>query len=323
MVLAAGAAGAAALGALPAMAQQAPAPPAPLSPGPGASGSNATVVGHVDSPIGGAPVSPNGTIGVVGWADDEQAQGWSGFDQVELTNGPIDQGGTVLGQGTVGLPRQDVAQGLTNAGAATAGFQVTVANNAALASASGTTPLYVYLHSPSRGWWYLPMTVFVSASPFVQNQVVQNGLVVSAAWYQASNVTPQPLQGATITNLKGTLIVGGYAFDTNSLATPGDGIQSVHVYVDGLPGNAASVDLGLAQLNDNAGATPPQGYPSNSGFALLINTSAWPAAPANATPNQMLWPTGAHTMYFVATGTGGQTATTSVSFITSQDNDLP
>lgn len=310
------------LGASTALGQQAPNGPSSLNVGPGAAGDGSQVIGHIDSPQAGTPFYPGAGIGVTGWALDTSAQGWSGVDRVEVMNGPKQSGGTVLAHGTVGLTRSDVAQVMSLPNAAQSGFQVTVPAKPALTNTAGPQQFYVYLHTPGRGWWWLPLIVTMNASAVVQAQTVQNGLVMTGAWIWGNSPQPEALQGATISNGHAGYKVIGYAYAPAQVQASHDGIQSVHAYLDGLSGDPNSVDLGLAALDDQGGQPTPQGYPSDSGFSFWVNPTVW-TGPGNAGGAAMGWPTGSHTLYLVATSLTGQSATVSASLTVSQDQDIP
>src|SRR5262249_39571622 len=63
-------------------------------PGPGASGDN-SYIAFLEQPAGGLATS-GGAFVVSGWLVDTTAQGWAGFDQVQVYNGLMGAGGTLL-----------------------------------------------------------------------------------------------------------------------------------------------------------------------------------------------------------------------------------
>src|SRR5579859_682731 len=109
-------------------------------PGPDGVGS-ATFSGSIDRASGGQ---------VNGWVVDTTAQGWTGIDDVQLWDGLMSAGGRMVGHAAIQLARPDVATALNNPYWGASGF-ATVLPAAGLSS--GAT-LYVYVHTPSKGWWY-------------------------------------------------------------------------------------------------------------------------------------------------------------------------
>jgi hypothetical protein len=69
-----------------------------------AQGAN-TYIGRVESPRAGQTVQAGSNLLVSGWAVDTTAQGWAGFDQMQVYNGDRANGGTKLADGSVGLSR--------------------------------------------------------------------------------------------------------------------------------------------------------------------------------------------------------------------------
>lgn len=309
------------LGAPPAFGQQAPNGPAALSVGPGASGDATQMVGHVDTPTAGTAFYPGANVGITGWALDSSAQGWSGIDEVQVYLGQMGGGGTLLGQGNVGLARPDVAQAL-GASTPAVGFQVTATGYPGLAQASGPVQLNLYFHTPSRGWWSLPANVTLSATPAVQGQSQQNGVVVTGAYLWGKSLVPESLPNAVLSNSRGNYRVLGFAFDSAEIGAPHNGIVSVDVYLDGDSSNPDYVDLGLATLGDQGGQPTPHGYPEGAGFSLTVDTTVWNwtgVQPGITLP----WPTGQHTLHFVATTMTGKADEASAPIVVTQDSDVP
>ncbi|MBV9577866.1 MAG: hypothetical protein JO057_04670 [Chloroflexi bacterium] len=131
--------------------------------GPGAVGPD-TYIGVLESPRAGANVKSGASVLVSGWAADTTSSCWSGFDQVQVYAGDRTNGGTKLANGTVGLNRPDVGDAF-GGNSGTAGFVATVP---ASALAPGQPDLFVYLHTPNKGWWYKDVSLNVSTQAGLQ-----------------------------------------------------------------------------------------------------------------------------------------------------------
>jgi hypothetical protein len=200
-----------------------------------AAGANATgdntYVGFVDQPATGAAVPVGSALQVSGWVVDTTAQGWSGIDQVQIANGPLDQGGSVLATATVGQNRPDVAATLGNPSATSSGFSATVP---AGTFTPGSTTLVVYAHTPNKGWWYQEVPIdAVGGSGASKKQ----GLVATVTQPTAD----QPIASTRNYTLRGT------AYDTS--ASSGSGVDRVEVYLDGTRGSDSAHALGQAALD--------------------------------------------------------------------------
>jgi len=141
----------AALNATPAAAQQAPTGPGggAWTAGPAGSGDRNTLLGVIDSPVAGAGV-PFGSVQVSGWFVDASAQGWAGADDVEILSGSMAGGGRPLAHAQFGQNRPDVAAALRNGFWAASGWS---ANVSTAGLPPGPLNLWVYVHTPNKGWW--------------------------------------------------------------------------------------------------------------------------------------------------------------------------
>jgi hypothetical protein len=168
--------------------------------GPDATGAN-TYVGRVEAPRAGQTVQSGANLLVSGWAADTTAQGWSGFDQMQVYNGARDNGGTKLADGSVGQNRPDVADAL-GANFLKSGFSAIVPSSALT---GGTTNLFVYLHTASKGWWY--RTVSVNTQAPVSLEFPTDPVVVIG----------KPTDGSIITTKQvlNRYVIVGYALDRN------------------------------------------------------------------------------------------------------------
>jgi hypothetical protein len=90
---------------------------------------------------------------VSGWVADTTAQGWAGIDQVQAWNGDMASGGTKLADGSVGLPRPDISDAI-GGNYLNSGFSMVVPTSVLTTLAGGNTDLRMYIHTPSKGWWY-------------------------------------------------------------------------------------------------------------------------------------------------------------------------
>src|SRR5438067_27416 len=75
------------------------------TPGPGAIGDN-TYNGFIDVPPPNATV-PRLSFQVLGWFVDTTAQGWAGADDVQIFQGTMDGGGTMLARASFAQNRPD------------------------------------------------------------------------------------------------------------------------------------------------------------------------------------------------------------------------
>ena len=124
-------------------------------PGPGAVLDN-TYDGFIDVPSAGATVPGSGSFSVAGWFVDTTAQGWAGADDIQVWLGTMDGGGQMLAKAVLGQNRPDVAAALNDPFWAAAGYTAAV-NGASVPAGSQT--LYVYAHTPGKGWWFETVTV--------------------------------------------------------------------------------------------------------------------------------------------------------------------
>jgi hypothetical protein len=142
-------------------------PTNPWTRGPDAAGL-AAIDGVIDAPAAGGIVTLGGSkLGVAGWVVDGTADGWAGIDKVQIYAGEIGKA-KLLAEATVGQSRPDVAKALGNGFYDRSGFS---AQFDAQALSLGPQTLYVYAHTPSRGWWFRTVTVEVVQSICENNQI--------------------------------------------------------------------------------------------------------------------------------------------------------
>jgi hypothetical protein len=325
----------------PSYAQTAPAMGSWLA-GPDASGSS-TIIGRVETPRANQNVNPGTSLLVTGWAADTTTQGASGIDGVEVWAGAKDKGGTKLATGSVGQTRPDIAEAL-GASYGKSGFTAVIPGSQLSSLAAGTTGIYVYLHTPSKGSWYRSVSVNLLAPlalPFPNDPVV---------WIA------KPLDGVNISqkqpNSKFTF--SGVALDRNPLSSVqnslallppgvgqtmgsgcpacagatgniytqhrGAGVSSITAYIDTPPakgdnspfGNFGAPCVGCIQgvsiLVSNKGvlnvAGKPMGSISTRNYGSQYDFAGWVIS-----INPLLLAPGTHTLYVTGTSsvTGKQT----------------
>jgi hypothetical protein len=226
--------------------------------GPNSSGGS-TYIGMVEAPRANARIAGGANLLVTGWAADTTASGWSGFDQIQVYNGDRAKGGTKVADGSVGLNRPDVADGLGGAFMRT-GFSAVVPANAVPV---GPATLYVYLHTADKGWWYKTV-------PVTQSETV-------ALQYPADPVVTilHPTDGEIITDRQfgatAEAVISGFALDRNPQTNPNGtpktnspfggpgnvGIQSVTLYIDKLPGDPGyNADVNMLGGQSGGPASP-------------------------------------------------------------------
>jgi hypothetical protein len=281
----------------PSYAQSAPSM-ASWTAGPGAQGSS-TYIGRVEAPRARQNVNTGNSLLVSGWAADTTAQGWSGIDAVEVWSGAEGNGGTKLANGSVGLPRPDVAESI-GASFTNSGFSAVIPSSAWSNGASGGMNLYVYIHTPNKGSWYrtVPVTLIQPATlPYPNDPVVyiakpQDGMNITQRQlnnkitFSGVALDRNPLsavQGSLATMSPGigqTLSGGcpGCAGATNNIATQfrGAGIDTITAYIDAAtkPGDVstfgnfgapcASCTQGVNILNNSKGFLNVSGRPQGS-----------------------------------------------------------
>lgn len=204
------------------------------SSGPDATGDN-TYQGYVDLPTGGAAIPAGSSVLVGGWVVDSAAQGWAGIDQVQVFNGAMAGGGKQLATGLVAQNRADVASFLGNGYWSASGFSAVVP---AGALSPGAVTLFVYAHAPAKGWWFKQVSVNVGGTGGGSAVTAPTGLVA----------TLQAPDEGELVNATNDYTVRGVAYDTNTRAELGVGVDRVQVYLDGVRGVRGSQYLGDAHF---------------------------------------------------------------------------
>jgi hypothetical protein len=199
--------------------------------GPGAQGDN-TYGGFIDAPTSGAVVPSAGSFLVRGWFVDQTAQGWAGADDVEIWLGAMDGGGHLLAKALFGQPRPDVAAALNNPQWVNSGFLATVPGASV---PGGPQTLYVYAHTPDKGWWF--KTVNVNGGGSLASGANPGAADVAAAGVpQISFITPYETQNVS-THTTNFVISGEVSDATNT---------TVEVWIDGEKNTQYGVFVGNA-----------------------------------------------------------------------------
>jgi hypothetical protein len=216
-------------------------------PGPGAIGDN-TYSGNIDQPSNGATVPGSGSFPVSGWFVDSTAQGWAGADNVQVWLGTMDGGGSMIAQASVAQGRPDVATALGNPYWVDSGFAATV--NGSSVPGGGQT-LNVYVHTPGKGWWFMPLSVTgggpatTAAAP-----APAAGGTAAAGSGPPTLVITQPTEGANVP------AKGGSSYSIMGVATDPSGganaIDVVDVWMFGERNADGATQLGTA-TPDSAG----------------------------------------------------------------------
>jgi hypothetical protein len=168
---------------------------------------SSTYIGRVETPRVGQIVNTANGLLVSGWALDVTAQGWSGVDGVEAWAGDKASGGTKLASGAVGLPRPDIGE-IVGGNFTNSGFNMVVPTSTLSGLPAGNVELRLYIHTPSKGWWYRASRVTSVQPPVLP---YPNDPVVYIA---------KPQNGMNITQrqLNNKITFSGVALDRNPLS---------------------------------------------------------------------------------------------------------
>ena len=225
--------------------------------GPGAALDN-TYSGVVDQPGNGASVSGSGQFAVAGWFVDNTAQGWAGADDVQVWLGSMDGGGQKLSSAMFAQPRPDVAAALGNGDWTNSGFVAALSGSAV---PSGAQTLYVYAHTPGKGWWF--QTVSVTGGAAAGSAPAPAPSAGGAPVLKIANPQPEEL----VSTKSNYTITGNVADPTNI---------GIDVWINGERGTKYSVDLGTT--TPDAGGNwqvqfTPTHFPSNRNNLYVYATN--------------------------------------------------
>jgi hypothetical protein len=196
--------------------------------GPDAFGDN-TYQGAIDLP---SPFStvPTGGFLVAGWFVDTSADGWAGADDVQVWLGSMDGGGRLLFKPNFAQTRPDVATAFGNPFFESSGFFGTMPTGLLN---PGSQTLSVYVHTPSKGWWFKQVDVNVSATAAANPTPTPAGPSVSGGALPII-VIQAPKDSETVLTRQDGFDITGYALDKNAAAfqgVAGSGIDRVSVYL--------------------------------------------------------------------------------------------
>jgi hypothetical protein len=216
-------------------------------PGPDNAGLS-TLSGTVDQPQSATSAQ------LSGWVVDTSAQGWSGIDTVQVWNGPKDSGGQQISTAVIQQNRPDVAASLGNPYYASSGFTAAVPTTT---FGSGNI-LYIYAHTPDKGWWY--------------TQVFSTGSAAFIGGPRLDVETPTPL--ATV-HSNAAYTIRGSAYDPLADPSKSTGVDRVQVYLNG--DRKSGIYIGDATLGLYDKFTQPAGQ-ENAGFQLSFQPNSWMAS---------------------------------------------
>jgi hypothetical protein len=240
-------------------------------PGPGAILDN-TYSGAIDTPSAGANVTTGSSVVVGGWFVDTTAQGWAGYDDVQVFSGPMDAGGTMLARAAFGQNRPDVAAALNNPYWAASGW------SASIVAPPGNTTLYVYVHTGGKGWWFKQVAINATAAPVVTGGSPASQPTIPRPGGPPVNVIIEPRAGENV-GTETDFEMRGYALDPTAApnqGSQGSGIDQVQVYLNAPRGDQNSSFLGNATLG-YSDATAAGQYGSQfaaSGWRMSLHTTA-------------------------------------------------
>jgi hypothetical protein len=247
-------------------------------PGPGATTSEYFCNGAIDWPLNGSSLPMDKTFTVNGWIVDPNAEGWAGFDAVQVYAGKAGEGGKLLSVADVAQTRPDVAATLGNAYWVASGFQADVPTGLL---APGPVDLTVYAHSPANGWWYQQVHVNV-----VRPRLAQPVLQID---------TPKPTDQLKTSQ---DYTISGFALDPGAVDSVG--VDQVEVYINGERGSDRAQLVGRADVSEpNDAALNAYGRQfANAGWSVTIRPTRYHAG------NTLLY------VYARSTATGSEALTT-------------
>jgi hypothetical protein len=222
-------------------------------PGPQATGNN-TYIGRIEAPRR-TGLRLGSDLLVAGWFVDITAAGWAGADKGEVWLGQMGQG-TKLTDLAVGQPRADIRDALGAADWTNSGFTGVIPASTLSQVQGGDQTLNVYLHTPSKGWWFKSAVVSIPSTAGLQ---FPNDPIIFFAQPQENQIVDQFAQSNSRFSLRGV------ALDRNPVTDPGSqaagaegiGVDRVQIYLDG--------PRGTGQLVGNAGLAGGLGVNNRTG----------------------------------------------------------
>jgi hypothetical protein len=185
-------------------------------------------------------VASTGQLPVTGWIVDTTAQGWSGVDDVQIFLGSM-EAGSLLAHATLGLNRPDVSAALNNPFWSAAGWSAVVDGGSLPPNQAS---LYIYAHTPAKGWWFSQVAVTVAqaiAGPSGELLAPAPALAGSPP----SLTVTSPREGEFVSTRIRTYAITGTARDPSNGAR---GIDWVEVWLNGEANADRATLLGTAEL---------------------------------------------------------------------------
>ncbi|HLZ30831.1 MAG TPA: hypothetical protein VKV73_26230 [Chloroflexota bacterium] len=248
--------------------------PTGWQPGQGATGDN-TYIGVIDAPSGGSTVSLSGPLRVSGWFVDTTAEGWAGLDDLQVFLGTMD-GGTSLGHGAIGLSRPDVAATWGNPFWSAAGWQAAIDPGML---PSGEDSLYVYAHTPAKGWWGLPVLVEVQQPTTSTGERLAPAPALQGALPTVG--VAAPTENEVVSTRIRVFPLSGSASDPTNGAR---GIDWVEVWMNGEANTDNATILGVADMNSDG----TWSLPFDPGAHLPLPTNLYVYAHSRVTGKKAL-----------------------------------
>jgi hypothetical protein len=257
----------------PAFGQSQPGPGA-WQAGKGAIGDN-TYLGVIDAPTAASSVPLTGPLSVSGWFVDTTAEGWAGADDVQVFLGTMDSGRS-LGHASVGVSRPDVAATWGNPFWSAAGWHAAIDPGAL---PPGEDTLFVYAHTPAKGWWGLPVAVEVTQLTSSSGEPLAPAPALQGAPPQVS--VSVPTEGQHVSIRTRIFPISGTATDPTRGAR---GIDWVEIWLNGETNSDTGVFLGVADLNGDG----TWSLPFDPGSHLPIPTNLYVYAHSSVTGKKTL-----------------------------------
>jgi Bacterial Ig domain len=226
--------------------------------------------GYIDIPSNGSGEPANSSFVIGGWFADTTAAGWAGADDMQVFSGAMGSGGTLLAKGIVGQDRPDVGAFFNYGFWSASGFSASVPTGSLPA---GNDTLTVYVHTPSKGWWFKQVTVNVGGGGGAAAPAPSAGAAPNPAGPGPVVTISQPTNGQNVlTNTDFTLT--GSATDPTGGASA---IDKVEIWIDGRRGDPGSRFVGNATLDGGGGwrlTFSPTKFPSiNSNLYVYAHST--------------------------------------------------
>src|SRR5262249_26612161 len=155
-----------------------------------------------------------------------------------IWNGLMEAGGQQIGHAILQQNRPDVAAALGNPYFATSGYAAAVP----LSTFASSPVLYVYAHTPARGWWYQQVLAGGGAMTFKPGPRLEVEVPTAMATVHSNSA----------------YAMHGFAFDPAASPQQGAGIDRVQVYLNGDRNSGVHIgDAKLGSFDKYAAAVNP------------------------------------------------------------------